>query len=126
MIATAQVTVIVEDYVAATCLTSRSLEGLHTNTAVVSNQVNTGSSIQAWVRAAFIHIWGQQRWGVSLSPTMTILNLARGEPSQALPVTHGTPILCLGHSPVSHVAPVYPAWHTQAAELLSAWHWPPF
>lgn len=58
VIATAQVIVTAEDHVAATCLTLRSLEGLHTNTAVVSNQVNTGSSIQAWVRAAFIHIWG--------------------------------------------------------------------
>lgn len=41
MTATAQAAVMVEDYVAATCLTSRSLEGLHTDTTVVSNQVNT-------------------------------------------------------------------------------------
>lgn len=38
---TAQVTVITEDSVVATCLTSRSLKRLHTITAVVPNQVNT-------------------------------------------------------------------------------------
>lgn len=40
----------------ASCLTLRSLKGLHTNTAVVSNQVNARASIQAGVRAAFVHI----------------------------------------------------------------------
>lgn len=56
VIATSQVTVTGEDSGGATCLTLRSLEGLHTNTAVVPNKVDTGSPIQARVRAAFIHI----------------------------------------------------------------------